>query len=557
MLRKKCITLIYILFILCLNINAYSANLRVSVNKREVNINKTLILTIEIDKNVKDFELPKISDFLVISQKTYEKNDKIIYKLELAPKMEGFFDIPAIVVGEQSSKPIGIKVYENKKNQNTFLNRDNYSFVDAYTDTKIVYVSQLFSYNLHFRTKKDLAENPSYTLPMFQNFWKNKTDSKSGYKLFNGENYFTFDISTSLYPMKEGEIVIDPASVSVKYINSNNVSKFETKKIKVKVLPLPNLNKPDNFSGAVGKYEISAVIDKSFVKVNEPIVLSIKIKGNGNINSVIEPNIKLPDELKKYATTVTINKEGFINSKKFQCVIIPMLEGNYSIPKISFSYFNTDLKEYVVVNTKEFNINVSGKKQDEQDIDNIQNIVDDSNSNKQLQQIDDEIVIKKDVDLSINDGYLINNKLYMVFIVLVILLVIMSIIYRIRLFYIYKDVVKVQKMNAKKEFIICMQKAKLSLNRNEQYKFFSYIDIGLKMLLKSKNNYEYCAMLKEEINENLKKLNFEDKQINEIMSLLNDCEKFKFTNIIVKQNKMSEIYTKVEFIKNQMDKMIL
>jgi hypothetical protein len=246
--------------------------------------------------------------------------------------------------------------------------------------------------------------------------------------------------------MREGTLVISPSTVSIKYLNSDTTTNFETKTLKLKVLPLPNLNKPKSFCGAVGKYEISSSVNKKVLKVNEPLDLIITIKGNGNINSISESDIKLPSEMKKYATTINIDKKGIVNSKKFQCTIIPTAEGNYIIPKISFSYFNPDLKNYVSVNTKEIKIKVTGKVQKNvgESKDNIKNGAD-TDSKEKLINLSNTFDIKDNINLSNGSNtVLITDRKFILLVILIILLVIVSIFYRIRLWFLYKDVVKIK-----------------------------------------------------------------------------------------------------------------
>ncbi len=108
-------------------------------------------------------------------------------------------------------------------------------------------------------------------------------------------------------------------------------------------------------------------------------------------------------------------------------------------------------------------------------------------------------------------------------------------------------------MVAEQEFFKYMKKAKEHLGNAKKFEFFFYIDIALKML----NNYEYNFMTKEEIATNLKMLNFDTKLINSVIYILNMCDKFKFTNIMISNNEMKKIYAQVYFIKELSDKIIL
>ena len=546
----KYIATFFIILVFCTKI--FCADLKVFVDKREVEINKTFILTVEVSDNIVNFSLPKMPEFVVMPKGSSKKKNKTVYTYEMAPKSEGFFKIPAISVGDTTTIPINIKVYEKGKIEKKYLSRDLNSSVSAFTDTNIIYVNQVLYYTLTFKTNKDLASNPNYTLPMFQDFWKNKSKIKSGYKLIEGENYFTFEVATPLYPMREGILTIDPSSVSIRYLSTGRVTNFETKKVNIKVLPLPETGKPEKFSGAVGKYEISATVNKKKLKVNEPLVLTITVKGNGNINSISEPEIDLSDDMKKYATTVKINTGNFVSSKKFQCVIIPLLEGNKNIPSISFSYFDPDLKEYINISTDKINIEVSGVKSNDE-LSNISDIILESDENLQN---GNGLKIKLRPDLSKSSGPLIIKTFFIGLNVFFILTVIVSLIYRLRIIHIYKDKVKVQKMKSKKMFANYFQQTSTALKRNRQFDFYFYADLSLKMLLRIKTNFDYMIMTKEEIKNNLSSFGIDKNLIDVVMDTLVVCDRFKFTNIIATQNDMKKTFYQIKFLKENFEKKI-
>lgn len=546
----------FLILILFLYGKVYCAELKVFTDSREVEINKTFNLTVEISDDVSDFKLPKMPDFVIILKDTFKGNGKIKYIYEIAPKEEGIFSIPSITLGQTTTIPISIRVYKKKQQEIRKTYKDSSSSVEAGVDTNIVYVNQLISYTLKFRTNRDLRGNPSYTLPMFQDFWKSKSKSKSGYRLINGENYFTFEVTTPLYPIRDGILTIDSSSVSIQYLNSSTESKFETKKVNVKVLPLPELGKPDFFSGAVGRYDISATVSKKDLKINEPLVLTITIRGNGNINSISEPRINLANDIKKYATTIKTNVDSFISSKEFQCVLIPLMEGEKIIPEITFSYFEPDMKEYKEISTKQIKINVSSEKSGE-DFDSIEDII--SKTNKEEESINteiDNIYIKTELDVSKKNKALIKNKILKSFVFILILLIVISFIYRKRLNILSKDLVRVQKIKFTKLFIKYFQQAQVSLSRNIQFNFYYNADLALRMLLASKTNYNYMMMTKDEIKENLLKFKVDENIINGIIKFFVDCDKFKFTFVRLRHNEMKISLSQLKFIKEQLDKIL-
>lgn len=524
--------------------------LDVSLDKREIFEGENIKLVVEIAQNVKNsdnFKLPKIEDFLILSRKDYIKNGKkYVYEYVITPKTYGFFTIPAITVydsdkNEIVSNPIEIKVNKTKVSQAVYTASDVNTFVKAYTDTNAAYVNQQVYYTLEFATRYNLASNPNYLLPMFRDFWKTKSDIKSGYELINGENYFTFTVTTRLYPMRDGIIIIDPSVVDVKYLNGSNKYSFKTNPIKIKIFPLPQKNIPENFTGAVGKYYISSSVNKKSVKINEPVNLSINIKGNGNINSIAEPVFELSSDIKKYATFVKVENDSVISSKKFQCVLIPLMSGQKNIPEITFSYFDPDLKNYVVIKSSAIFFDVNSETYDA--------------AARQDEQTGEEFVIQKNLK-PVKDvvyakqykKYLVKNKFFMSLLSLFLLFAVSSFVYRIVIIYMQRDYEKIQKIKAYKKAEYYLKNSYDYLRKEEQINFYTCLEYAVKMFLRSKTNIEYLNMSKNEIEINLKKAGDEPEFIKNISDVLKECEIYKFKSVKADILEMNKIYYKTKYI---------
>ena len=73
--------------------------------------------------------------------------------------------------------------------------------------------------------------------------------------------------------------------------------------IDIQVDPLPQ--RPATFSGGVGKFNISAQLDKTETKANDPIKLRVIVSGTGNLKLIKEPVLNLPKDFDKYEPKVT------------------------------------------------------------------------------------------------------------------------------------------------------------------------------------------------------------------------------------------------------------
>ena len=131
--------------------------------------------------------------------------------------------------------------------------------------------------------------------------------------------------------------------------------------IEIQVDPLPT--RPANFSGGVGKFNISAQLDKTEVKANDPIKLHLVISGVGNLKLIKQPNVEFPKDFDKYDAKITdktkLSANGVEGSMIYDILAVPRHQGKYEIPPIEFTYFDTTTKKYETVKTDGFTLNVA------------------------------------------------------------------------------------------------------------------------------------------------------------------------------------------------------
>jgi hypothetical protein len=199
------------------------------------------------------------------------------------------------------------------------------------------------------------------------------------YQNINGRRYNVIEINTALFPTRSGELLIGQAMVSVNvkaksrrrrdpfsmfddFFDRGQTKTVRTKPLKIEVLPLPTENKPANFSGTVGEFFITSSADKLKTEVNQPVTVTYKINGTGNIKTVAEPEIEDLVDFRVYrsASSEKVSKiEGVVGGTKiFEETYIPKRAGQLTIPAVSLNYFNPRTKQYKTVSTKPISINV-------------------------------------------------------------------------------------------------------------------------------------------------------------------------------------------------------
>ena len=131
--------------------------------------------------------------------------------------------------------------------------------------------------------------------------------------------------------------------------------------ITIQVDPLPQ--RPANFSGGVGKYSISATLDKTEVKANDPVKLRVVVSGVGNMKLLKQPEVKFPKDFDHYDAKVTdktsLTTQGLEGSIIYDFLAVPRHQGTFEIPPIEYTYFDTSANAYKTVSTEGFTLQVA------------------------------------------------------------------------------------------------------------------------------------------------------------------------------------------------------
>jgi len=130
--------------------------------------------------------------------------------------------------------------------------------------------------------------------------------------------------------------------------------------ITIQVDPLPQ--RPAGFSGGVGRYSISAQLDKDEVKANDPVKLRVVVTGVGNMKLLKQPEVKFPKDFDHYDAKVTdktqLTTSGLEGSITYDFLAVPRHQGDYEIPAIEYTYFDTQANAYKTVKTEPFKLHV-------------------------------------------------------------------------------------------------------------------------------------------------------------------------------------------------------
>jgi hypothetical protein len=128
------------------------------------------------------------------------------------------------------------------------------------------------------------------------------------------------------------------------------------------VKDLPQLGKPDSFSGAVGNFEFDVILNKNSLRATESFQAELKVKGNGNLKLFDLPNILVPNSMELFEPEreelISTNLSGMSGSVSKSFTVIPRFQGNFPIEEVEFSYFDPNTEKYKVLKSPRLTIDV-------------------------------------------------------------------------------------------------------------------------------------------------------------------------------------------------------
>jgi hypothetical protein len=344
--------------------------LTVTVDREDVTTDDVLRLEIvvEVDSGTTPAPtLPSFEDFDLLSSSTASQmnivggqyRSRVTYQYQLQPQRFGMLVIEPVRLEWEgktyASPPIPIRVSpgrtptavrpadpgaaqgdpQRRPGQGSPLGRA--FFVEAAVDVAEPWVGQQVIYSFRFYQSQRLQRRATYVAPEFTGFYRKEADDQRRYTTsVGGQAYEVIELRTFLFPTAAGEVEIEPAALDL----SGTILRTEAVALDVKPLP-PDA--PEAFDGALGQYQIAAAVDRTSTQVDEPIVLEVRVSGQGNLDALPDPTWPDIEGWLSYdegSTTNTRTTETSITGeRRWRRLLIPQRAGPATLPAIELPYF--------------------------------------------------------------------------------------------------------------------------------------------------------------------------------------------------------------------------
>jgi hypothetical protein len=378
-----------------------------TVDKTRVAMDDAVVLTVTLSGESVDDARPALPDipgfraasagqsqnFSFINGQAFRE---VSFTYVLQPEAPGAYTVPALTVRaggkSYSTAPIAIEVVAagaaapaapREGGRAPPAARGRELFLTAAVDKQEAFVGQAVVLTVRFYSRARLLSQPAYAPPDTTGFLTEDLPPQRQYvEVVDGRRYAVVELRTALFPAAPGTARVGPAALECRTedfggmddpFGSSFFSQFfsggrpvtiKSEPLSVRVKPLPAEGRPADFHGDVGRYRLSAALDRPRAAVHEPVTLTVTVSGEGNVKALGQPALPPLDGFKAYETLSSLNvaKAGgkVEGSKVFQTVLKPEVSGALRVPPLSFSFFDPEARAYKTVRSQPLSLEVTG-----------------------------------------------------------------------------------------------------------------------------------------------------------------------------------------------------
>ena len=243
------------------------------------------------------------------------------------------------------------------------------------------WVGQTLVYHLDFRTSKRLVDR-RWTLPELDGFVAEQTSEATEREIpivEDGRTWTRIEVDVPVVATAEGARRITPAALTAQFqVKRQNqrrqrpslfTSSYDLKTevfagqlVPITVRPLPE--RPADFSGLVGSFELATQLSQGTVAVGESATLTVQLAGDGTLAGFALPEPPPDADYRAYDDAPEVRSE--VRGGRFAAValakraIVPTTPGTLTLDPIELVVFDPSLGDYVTLRSAPETLQVVG-----------------------------------------------------------------------------------------------------------------------------------------------------------------------------------------------------
>lgn len=358
--------------------------------------------------NVDGLEIQSTGESRSFEMRNFNVSSSVTFNYTILPMRAGTFTIPPQTVRVDGTS---VRTPELKLNvasspggsarsnrTNPAIDPRDFGFVELILPKTSAYIGEMIPVEVRvaFNVRARVESLGAGVSINGQGFTTQKfPDGRQTVETINGNTYQVLTFKTAIAAVRAGKIDIGPAEITPvvrisqpaahnprvprdlfdmndpffdNFFNDPMFAPSQRKEITLRsepatldVKPFPP-NAPQDFSGAVGTFTMTADAKPKTTGVGDPITVTADISGRGSFDRVNAPAMEDEHGWHKYPPSSKFKQDddvGISGTKSFDTALTPN-EPKSSIPRLAFSYFDPLKEKYVTLRSDPIPVRVEG-----------------------------------------------------------------------------------------------------------------------------------------------------------------------------------------------------
>lgn len=238
-----------------------------------------------------------------------------------------------------------------------------------------IYVGQQASYELGVFLDADVRQrirrNPEFQPPATRDLLSYELRDMPGGSIsatIGGRPYEVHVFQRALFALAPGRYRIPQARLTYalprteSFFSREENYTLRSEDVSFVVIEPPLAGRPAEWAGAVGVWRAGVRLDSTRAQAGEPIVLTLRIEGQGNVTLLPRPRLTVP-----WASVVNADERVHLDStppllggwKEFDWLVSPAETGVRRLPAVRFAFFNPRARRYEFAESRPLDVRVS------------------------------------------------------------------------------------------------------------------------------------------------------------------------------------------------------
>ena len=240
-------------------------------------------------------------------------------------------------------------------------------------DTVVVGEQVILTFSFYRGIRGSIFNRPQYSPPATEGFWREDLPpERHDTVTLQGESYEVTSILYALFPTRTGSLEVGEAVVRIpedtfgsffrqRRRRGNIVLRAPALPLAVRSLPS---GAPSDFSGTVAAgLKLKIETDRQNLQVGDALTVALDLSGRGYLASAGKPHLPKLDAFREHDSGSSLDSKPMggqlLGKLRVESLLIPQKAGDYQIPAVHYSYFDTDQRRYLTLSTRPVTIRVA------------------------------------------------------------------------------------------------------------------------------------------------------------------------------------------------------